>query len=130
MKGCKGDYCVAWLARTFLLCRVRAAGIQHLPLHGVGVKSLAKAGPDQCSWVARMTRTSGGLGRLTVAELFRKVCYTGSPELFSMWACLCGSIDYKTVSGREEHLRKLCASFHAKHGWYPHPAVLTTMDSV
>jgi hypothetical protein len=113
-----------------MLCRVRALGLQRLPLQGVGVKLLRLAGPDQSGWVSRMARVSGGKSRMTTGQMFHIVNYRGPPELFSMWACLCGTVDPKKVLGQERRLRSLCDAFHNTHGWRPHPVVLTSLEDL
>ena len=122
LKGFQGQYTKGWFARTYLLAIMRAAGIQALDHSGLSVADLASLSPDQKRWVLRLARTN--TARLNVGELFRAVKYQGSPELFSMWCCLCAAAPPATVASCEQELANVCTRFQAEHGWMPHPAQL------
>jgi hypothetical protein len=119
-----GNYTPAWLARAVLLSKTRAFHARYFPIADIGVKALSQAGPDQNNWIERLSRVGGGSQRLTVLQLFRVCGYTGAPELFSMWACLCSSVRTSLVFGHEDALAAMCHEFYTGHGWLPHPAIL------
>ena len=126
LAGCAGRYTVSWLSRAFLFALTRTTGAIKLDADGVGIRLLARMAPDQHQWLWRLTGVEGNR-RMSIGELFSQVGYTGPPELFSMWACLCADIPIAKLVGREQHLHQKCVAFQQLHGWSPHPAVLVEM---
>ena len=123
LRGFQGDYTGAWFVRAYLLARVRGSGVSALPVRGLGARTLSNMAPDRNRWMWRLTHQRAGT-RQTVSQVLQEVGCRGPFELFSMWVCLCNTVDPDAVVGREHELADACRSFEATHGWKPHPSLL------
>jgi hypothetical protein len=102
-----GAYRSRWIARTWLIWRMRHAGIRCLRISAdCTVSDFAKPFPDQCKWILKL---AGGRRSLPVRALFQQLHYTGPPEYFSMYTCLWGS------DGLRKELQKLGPAWLAEH---------------
>ena len=126
LRGCKGQYTESWLCRTFLFTLMRSSGITQLDPQGIGIRVLSRMVPDQRQWLWRLTGV-GGVQRMSLKDLLKRVGYSGPIELFSMWACICTGIAAGKVLGRTAELRHKCIEFQQLHGWPPHPAMLAEL---
>ena len=94
-------------------------------IKGLSLRRFAKLLPDAGDWVLRLAPRQP----YTVEGLFSEVNFRASPLLFSCYACLfadAGVIKYtaEQIEESEQRLKKALKAYRAKHGIWPHPAVL------
>ena len=92
---------------------------------GLSLRSFHNLLPDAGKWVLRLAPRQP----YTVAGLFSEVGFRANPILFSCYACLfadAGVIKYSAeqIEGAQQQLKKALREYRAKHGIWPHPAIL------
>ena len=92
---------------------------------GLSLRSFHKLLPDAGKWALRLAPRQP----YTVAGLFSEVGFRANPILFSCYACIfadAGVIKYSAeqIEGAQQQLKKALREYRAKHGIWPHPAIL------
>ena len=104
-----------------------ASGVSKKPFHarGLSLHRFSQLLPDAGKWALRLAPRQP----YTVAGLFSEVGFRANPVLFSCYACLfadAGVIKYtaEQIEGSQQRLKKALREYRAKHGIWPHPAIL------
>ena len=98
---------------------------KHFNVKGLSLRRFAQLLPDSGHWVLRLAPRQP----YTVEGLFSEVSFRASPVLFSCYACLfadAGVIKYtaEQIERSQQRLKRALLEYRAKHGIWPHPAVL------
>ena len=92
---------------------------------GLSLRNFHNLLPDVGKWALRLAPRQP----YTVAGLFSEVGFRANPVLFSCYACLfadAGVIKYSAeqIEGAQQRLKEALREYRAKHGIWPHPAIL------
>lgn len=118
-------YHAQWLGRAWAHDALTREGVT-MQLGDMTMAQFQPLFPDQNNYL-RLLRSSSNQ---KVRELFKQLKYSGEPQHFSMWACLCLCTEAREVDFHwvEEHvgpLRQLARQYQQKHGLMPHPGAFS-----
>ena len=122
----KRGYLELWRLRTHWF-PIIASGVNKKTFEtkGLSLRNFHNLLPDVGKWALRLAPRQP----YTVAGLFSEVGFRANPVLFSCYACLfadAGVIKYSAeqIEGAQQRLKEALREYRAKHGIWPHPAIL------